>query len=115
MRISTVPWAVLTIGTALAISACYSAPSPEEISASHSAAVATRTADAAQIVTYAPSQEDIDNRVSYIVTSLGDGVDIYDAAGGTVDQTIAASDVLTVPEATPLTVGSRAARATRTS
>ncbi|WP_062206058.1 L,D-transpeptidase [Demequina salsinemoris] len=111
MRTSTVVRRALALAAVLALSACYSAPSQEAISASHSSFLesksaseaASAAASAADIVTYSLSQEDQDNHVSYIVTSQEQTIDVYDSANGEVSQTIDAADVLTVPDSTPLT------------
>lgn len=88
----------------LALAGCYTAPTPEEIEALHvsSDAEPAITADGG-IVTFSPSEVEIETHLSYLATALGDSVDVYTEPNGEVQQTIAAEDVLTVPESTPLT------------
>ncbi len=103
MRKSTLAQGALAVATVLVLTGCYTAPSAEEISASHSAWSETRSAEAAGIVTYSLSQEEEDSNTSYIVSTEDASIEIYDEPDGEVDQTIEAVDVLTVPDATPLT------------
>ncbi|WP_084125454.1 L,D-transpeptidase [Demequina sp. NBRC 110054] len=106
MRTSTLARRLLALAAVVALAGCYTAPSQEAISASHSSFLssqaASEAASAAGIVTYSLSQEDEDNNVSYIVTAQEQTIDVYGEAGGEVRQTIDAEEVLTVPDATPL-------------
>ncbi|MFW7413882.1 L,D-transpeptidase [Demequina sp. SO4-18] len=84
----------------LLMSACSSDPEPSASPTSPTAA-ATPTA-AAPEPSASPSESAAEDNTSAIATSVEPSIEVYDGPDGDIAQTIAAEDVLTAPEATPL-------------
>ena len=90
---------------AFALAACTSDPveDPDMVVASGTPVPEVSAPDS----TTSPDQIDVPGvghpTTALIATANGSSVDVYDEPGGTVTQTIAAADVLTVPDQTPLT------------
>ncbi|MDN4480182.1 L,D-transpeptidase [Demequina muriae] len=90
-------WFALVGTAALALGACSAEPEPV-VTPSPSITPAITAPE----VTEAPFEGPEVRGVSSIATALGSSIDVYDAPDGQVQQTVAAEDVLTAPEATPL-------------
>ncbi|WP_062136391.1 L,D-transpeptidase [Demequina aestuarii] len=92
-------WFALVCTAALALAACGAEPEPEPAVTQPSS---TAPAITAPEVTEAPFEGPEVRGASSIATALGASIDVYDEPDGQVQQTVAAPDVLTAPEATPL-------------
>ncbi len=104
MRLTGLTRVAAAAAAVLALAGCYTAPTPEEIEALHVSSDATPAITAGGgIVTYSPSEVEIETNLSYIATAVASSVEVYTEPNGEVQQTVAAEDVLTVPDSTPLT------------
>ena len=90
-------WFALVGTAALALAACGDEPVPLVTQPSNPAPAIT-----APEVTESPFAGPEVRETSSVATALGSAIDVYDAPEGEVQQTVAARDVLTAPEATPL-------------
>ncbi|WP_062299277.1 L,D-transpeptidase [Demequina maris] len=93
--------ALLTVVGALALAACTPATEPSPSPSASSAVVAAQPTETASPSPSATASED--TTLSYIATARGTKITVLKKPDGAEKTVIRASDVLTVPDATPLT------------
>ncbi|WNM24887.1 L,D-transpeptidase family protein [Demequina capsici] len=108
MRLRSLAATATAAIVAVTLAGCYVPPTPDEIEALHASFVASQSATPSitaegPIVTYSPDPVEEETHLSYIATANESAIDVYTEPNGDVQQTIAAADVLTVPDSTPLT------------